>query len=347
MQSCCLRQPIYMKNGDNYCQKVGFLHTAAPVGGFRVWNREKIMENFTDTLSLSQFRNLFPVSSCLSMGDDVCLINISYDETLSVLAHPCRFDGFLAFYCVSGHIKVMINLSEFDVTENSLFVYMPGNIVSVTGVDEDGKKNLDFVAIAMTRDYMESLDVDIPSLMEKRRVLQKRPYFFIKGGDRDIARGYVTLAEKILGSNLAYKRKSVSMLLASFFSIAEGIIEDEMYMDGRKAETRDRSRLTADRFLDMLAEHHLTERRVSFYAEKLGLTPKYLSCLVKTATGRSAPEWIDDYVILEAKNMLRFSDMPIKEIVARLNFPDQPTFHKFFKYHTGITPMRYRRGNPE
>ena len=178
-----------------------------------------IMEKFTDTLSLPQFRDLFPVSSCLSMGDDVCLINISYDETLSVLAHPCRFDGFLAFYCVSGHM--MINLSEFDVEENSLFVYMPGNIMSVTDVDEAGKENLDFVAIAMTRDYMESLDVDIPSLMGKRMLLQHRPYFFIRGGARSIAKNYVSLATDILASNLSYKRKSVSLLLASFFSIAE------------------------------------------------------------------------------------------------------------------------------
>ena len=50
---------------------------------------------------------------------------------------------------------------------------------------------------------------------------------------------------------------------------------------------------------------------------------------------------------MEAKNKLRYSDMPIKEIVGRLNFADQPTFHKFFKYHTGITPMQYRRGDPE
>lgn len=306
-----------------------------------------IMEKFTDTLSLPQFRDLFPVSSCLSMGDDVCLINISYDETLSVLAHPCRFDGFLAFYCVSGHIKVMINLSEFDVEENSLFVYMPGNIMSVTDVDEAGKENLDFVAIAMTRDYMESLDVDIPSLMGKRMLLQHRPYFFIRGGARSIAKNYVSLATDILASNLSYKRKSVSLLLASFFSIAEGIMEDEMYTENRAAVIPCRGRVIADKFLDLLSEHHSSQRKVTFYAEKLGLTPKYLSGLVKDVTGKSAPEWIDDFVILEAKNMLRYSDMPIKAIVGRLNFPDPPTFHKFFKYHTGITPMQYRRSQSE
>ena len=306
-----------------------------------------VMEKFTDTLSLSQFRSLFPVTSCLSMGDDACLIDVRYDETLSVLTHPCRFDGFLAFYCISGHIKVTINLSEFDVEENSLFVYMPGNIICVTDVDKNTAGNMSFRVIAMTREYMESLDVDIPGLMEKRMILQRKPYFFIRGVAQSIARNYVALAGEVLASNLSYKRKSVSLLLSSFFSIAVGILEDEMYADGQTAVVQGRGRIVADRFLDILAEYHMTERKVPFYAGKLGLTPKYLSGLVKEVTGRSAPEWIDNFVIMEAKNMLRYSDMPIKEIVGRLNFADQPTFHKFFKYHTGITPMQYRRGDPE
>ena len=232
------------------------------------------MEKIADTLSLPQFRSLFPVTSCLSMGDDACLIAVRYDETLSVLAHPCRFDGFLAFYCISGHIKVMINLSEFDVEENSLFVYMPGNIICVTDVDKNTADSLSFRVIAMTREYMESLDVDMPGLMEKRMILQRKPYFFIRGVAQSIARSYVALAGEVLSSNLSYKRRSVSLLLSSFFSIAEGILEDEMYAGGQLPAVQGRGRIVADRFLDMLAEFHMTERKVSFYAGKLGLTPK-------------------------------------------------------------------------
>lgn len=81
---------------------------------------------------------------------------------------------------------------------------------------------------------------------------------------------------------------------------------------------------------------------MTFYANKLCLTPKYLSKLVKQASGRSAPDWIDEFVILEAKNMLKYSNMPIKEIVFRLNFPNQSFFYRFFKTHTGMTPSEYR-----
>ena len=100
------------------------------------------------------------MSSCLRMGDDVCLIDVRYDSSLSILAHPCRFDGFLALFCVTGSIRVMINLREFEVKENSMFLYMPGNIMSVCDVDEASVDSLHFVVIAMTKEYMEGLDVE-------------------------------------------------------------------------------------------------------------------------------------------------------------------------------------------
>ena len=72
------------------------------------------------------------------------------------------------------------------------------------------------------------------------------------------------------------------------------------------------------------------------------MTPKYLSRVVREVTGRSAPEWIDAYVILEAKNQLKHSNISIKEIVSNLNFPNQSVFYKFFKMRTDMTPSEYR-----
>lgn len=97
------------------------------------------------------------------------------------------------------------------------------------------------------------------------------------------------------------------------------------------------------KFLRLLAEYHTRERSVGFYAGKLLLSPKYLSKLVKAASGRSAPEWIDAYVILTAKDYLKHSDLSIKQIVYQLHFTDQPAFTKYFKSHTGMTPAQFRR----
>ena len=104
-----------------------------------------------------------------------------------------------------------------------------------------------------------------------------------------------------------------------------------------------RAKEVFDRFLRLLTDYCSRERSVGFYADKLCMTPKYLSRLVREASGRGAPEWIDTYVILEARNYLKYSDLSIKQIVAQLHFPDQPTFTKYFKAHTGRTPAQFRK----
>ena len=97
-----------------------------------------------------------------------------------------------------------------------------------------------------------------------------------------------------------------------------------------------------ERFMELVQEHYREERLIGFYADKLCITPKYLSKLIKEHTGRSAGEWIDNHVILEARAMLQSSDMTIQQIAASLNFPNQSFFGKYFKRATGLSPKQYR-----
>ena len=98
-----------------------------------------------------------------------------------------------------------------------------------------------------------------------------------------------------------------------------------------------------DKFFCLLQDCHAQERSVRFYADKLCLSPKYFSKLIRNASGRSAADWIDTYVIQEVKNCLKSTDLSIKQIVSRFNFADQPAFTKFFKMHTGMTPAQFRK----
>lgn len=92
----------------------------------------------------------------------------------------------------------------------------------------------------------------------------------------------------------------------------------------------------------LLRAYHTKERCLQFYAEKMHLTPKYISVMIKTYSGRGALEWINDYVVLEAKMMLRYTDMTVQEIAYALNFPTQSAFGKYFKQQSGISPKHYR-----
>jgi YesN/AraC family two-component response regulator len=97
-----------------------------------------------------------------------------------------------------------------------------------------------------------------------------------------------------------------------------------------------------ERFIELVQEHYRKERLIGFYADKLCITPKYLSKLVKEHTGRSAGEWIESHTILEARALLHSSDMTIQQIAASLNFPNQSFFGKYFKRATGLSPKQYR-----
>jgi len=81
---------------------------------------------------------------------------------------------------------------------------------------------------------------------------------------------------------------------------------------------------------------------VGFYARQLCITPKYLTTLIKRISGKSVSEWIDNYVILEAKTLLKYSNMSVQEIAYYLNFPNQSFFGSYFKRNAGMSPSQYK-----
>ncbi len=96
------------------------------------------------------------------------------------------------------------------------------------------------------------------------------------------------------------------------------------------------------RFRDLLFMHHRWERSVAFYASKMCITSKYLTSVVKAASGKTPTEWIREETIKEIERMLCHTQMPIKEIVYRLNFPNASFFGKYFKAQKGMSPKHYR-----
>ena len=98
-----------------------------------------------------------------------------------------------------------------------------------------------------------------------------------------------------------------------------------------------------ERFIALASEHFKEHRDIGFYADKLCMTNKYLSALLKQETGMTALEWIERYVVLYAKGCLSSTTMTIQEISDELDFPSQSVFGKYFKRVEGISPKAYRR----
>ena len=107
--------------------------------------------------------------------------------------------------------------------------------------------------------------------------------------------------------------------------------------------SKDRSSDYFKQLVSLLHQHYRTERSVEFYANQMNLTPKHLSRVVRNHSGKSVHQWIDEFVVLEIKNLLKYSDLSIQQISYELNFPNPSFMGQYFKRITGKTPGHYRR----
>lgn len=299
------------------------------------------MENPTlRNISLAQFRDFFPDARCIGLGDDFYMLDIALQKRHQPVNHPCRFDGFMLLYCIKGSIRLNVNLREFKITEGMLFMNLPGNIIRVNEIIETPIEDVRYFCMAISREFSQGLKMEVTKLFNEGVSMLENPGINLNDHEKELTWKHVDLLRSLLENDIPYKRDAILSTLSSMFYVLMGVWNNSESGETEGQSTR--SKVIFDKFMKLVSEYHTQYRNVGFYADKLCLTPKYLSKLIKNATGRSAPEWIDSYVILEAKNLLKYSGTTIKEIVYKLNFPNQSVFYKFFKARTGMTPTEYR-----
>ena len=297
-------------------------------------------ENFLSNVNVSHLREAFKESDQVGIDNDFCIVNMKFRRRERTLNFPFRFDGILLVWCIKGRLSVSINLNDYILKENTLFLCVPGNIFKLNEIISD-EEELHYVCIAMSREFAADQKVDVNKTFSNGLSLMDDPSVALSEEESAMIADYIDMMGKVARSELTYKKESIQSLWTSMIYIFAGVLDNRAKAKD-PAESTNRSRLLFEQFISLVAKYHGQYRNVGFYADKLCLTPKYLSKLIKNATGRSAPEWIDAYVILEAKNMLKYSNETIKEIVYKLNFPNQSVFYKFFKARTGMTPSEYR-----
>lgn len=290
-------------------------------------------------------RHLFPALVNDKLADDLFIADV-YSDDLDLIKHPCRFDGFLAFYCYSGNFKLEFNLGTYEAHEGSLFIYTPGNIVRLSHSDDAEKYNVHLIIVAISNDMMSSTRFDYNKLTKESIMVLRNPCVSINDKERELCRQYLELATKVSDSGLPNIKDAVTALITSIFYLMSSFWADKLsepHPDAFSKTSSARATMVLEEFLSLVKEYHSRERCLDFYADKLYLTPKYLSKLIKSVSGQSAHEWISSFVILEAKSLLKQAELSIKDVVYELNFPNQTTFYRFFKAHTGMTPSEYRK----
>lgn len=291
-------------------------------------------------VNLSHLRDAFKDSPQIGIDDDFCIIDMRLRRKATSLNFPFRFDGIILVWCIKGAMSVSVNLNDYILEEDTLFICMPGNIFKLNEVVGDDE-NLHYVCVAMSKDFASNQKLDVSKTFSNALSLLDNPIVRIGQDEATLMGGYLDMMGNVLKSDIVFSREAVQSLWISMLYVFAGMLDRRARLAEGTAPTN-RSRMLFEQFIGLVAKYHTQYRNVTFYADQLCLTPKYMSKLIKTATGKSAPEWIDAYVILEAKNLLKYSNDTIKQIVYKLNFPNQSVFYKFFKSRTGMTPSEYR-----
>lgn len=308
------------------------------------------MNNMRDLkdLNIKMLKESFPMSSQVGLGEDFCIFDVRYDTDMEKnFSRPLRLEGNIILFCVRGSIRMSINLDDFDIVEGSLVIVTAQDIVKVERIYSQSPDQLHFVMIAMSENFVSELKVDFRKILNEGLILIETPVINLDNDLQEIFTDYLKLLARITDSGLRMNQDAVRSLVSSMSSIAAGqwLASVDKIKSRSLVSTNlrsDHKRLVFQQFMKLIHENYSKEHQVIYYADRLCISPKYLSRLCKEISGKSAPEWIDAYIMLDAKNLLKYSTMPIKEIVYRLSFSNQTVFYKFFKKHTGMTPTEYR-----
>lgn len=269
-------------------------------------------------------------------------ITASSDSQMQVFRFPCRIDAFIIGVGTEGETSVSFNLHEFKLKKDSIFIFTPKNVLQV-----NSQQYFKADVIAISPDFMRRINIDIKNMMPLFLKFVENPALTLTPEESRSMRGMIAQIEReTRGPETHFSFDIVSVLIAATIYKVGDIMYHYLaeHPEGQN-NSHNRAEEYFKQFTHLLGEHFREERSVGFYARQLCITPKYLTTLIKRISGQSVSEWIDNYVILEAKTLLKYSTMSIQEIAYYLNFPNQSFFGSYFKRNTGMSPSQYKAQN--
>lgn len=254
---------------------------------------------------------------------------------LSVEGQPYRLTEGRVVYFRAGTLRLRINLRELEFKAGDFLVVSPGTVFEFLYISSD----LDLAMLAFSNSLMESWQKE--ELLQV--YLQGRLFLHLSLTEQESRRMeqiFALLWEVV--HDRPFPKESVQSLISLVFHQTDGFRGRELEAGKQK---RSRQEEVFNRLLELVNKYAVHERSCTFYADRLCLTSRYLSTLVRQASGRTVMDWVNEAVIQEAKLMLCHTDKLVYQIADELNFPNASFFCKYFRRMTGMTPKDYREEN--
>ncbi len=269
------------------------------------------------------------------IDDDIMVFNEI--GSLPLPNEPRRMKCILLALCRHGKVQYSVDTEERMVAANDVIIISEGQVIDNYMLSND----LSGIAILISQNFFSEIIKDIHGISSLFLFSRSHPVFGLRQDEVGNLMTYFDLIWNKMNDNEHHFRKDVvrSLIATMIYDLSQVIYRIQQQKNKRSG----RAESIFTEFIKLVEQNFRHERRVSHYATRLCITPKYLSETVKQVSHRTPNEWIDNYVALEIRVMLKNTTKSIKEIAEEMNFPNQSFLGRFFKEHVGMSPSEYRK----
>ena len=265
-------------------------------------------------------------------------MEIPFSEPLEQLTQndfPVQAGMSMVLFCLQGELHVRISLKEYTLRPDMFCVIITGMIFEVLSISNDFRGFM----IATRTNFMPVTE-KTTQVMSFYKCLQSRHCFVLEEKEVMAFVGvYHSIKATLQELDHPYRIPMLqSYVQILYYRMLPIVLKEE---ESRSKYSHTRQEEIFQRFIGEVEKHYRKERSVKFYADLLCISPKYLSTVIYKISQQLAGEWIDAYVILEAKTLLKSGRLTIQQISEQLNFSNQSFFGKFFKRCAGMSPKEY------
>ena len=241
--------------------------------------------------------------------------------------------GCIFLLCMRGSCRVKIHLTHYDLKQGSLAIVFPGVFFQLLEQSKDCRFIVGFSKKLIEEAKLFSYTVEYTPYILERPVIEMRKETY------ELFRDSIRLLIRRQKIKEEMGEMQISLIYTQLLLSLGGVYKKRGDDDSPRYN---RNQEIVKELLRIIVQYYKTERNVSFYAEKLHLSPQHLSTTVKKVTGKTLTDILSSFIIRDAQAKLRSTDMTVQEIAYSLNFSDISFFGKYFKRYTGMSPKQYR-----
>ena len=249
---------------------------------------------------------------------------------------PIRLESYMVVLCLKGKGQVMLNNSPLEIKKNDLLICHPRTIVEHSMVSVD----FECCGFCLSPNYANQITLIASGTWNFKMYIEEHPIISLSEEEGTVFYQYYSLLRsKLQGTPHRHQKELIDALLQAFIYDFSDSLDRIVRLSPPVYNSAEN---LFNQFINILSASYPKPRSVAFYADKLHVTPKYLSAICKKVSSNTASTLIEQYVMKDIQYLLKKTTKSIKEIVNELDFPSISFFGKYVKQHVGKSPKQYR-----